>query len=124
MLQECDINFEVIQEFHSSPANEKNVLGKIKLNLSEYVDKVDDDEGVIRRYLMFDSKVNSTVKIGIAMHQIEGDRSFTTCVFPQSFSAIISPVHRLTNSRPPLKSATVFWRHCPGSTCRRTWGFR
>ncbi|KAJ5803295.1 uncharacterized protein N7503_005745 [Penicillium pulvis] len=87
MLQECDINFEVIQEFHSSPTNDKNVLGKIKLNLSEYVDKVDDDEGVVRRYLMFDSKVNSTVKIGIAMHQVEGDRNFTT---------------------PPLKSATVF----------------
>ncbi|KAJ5656736.1 hypothetical protein N7507_008686 [Penicillium longicatenatum] len=87
MLQECDINFEVIQEFHSSPANDKNILGKIKLNLSEYVDKVDEEEGVVRRYLMFDSKVNSTVKIGIAMHQIEGDRNFTT---------------------PPLKSATVF----------------
>ncbi|KAJ5654357.1 hypothetical protein N7490_001360 [Penicillium lividum] len=87
MLQECDINFEVIQEFHSSPSNEKNVLGKIKLNLSEYVDKADDDEGVVRRYLMFDSKVNSTVKIGIAMHQQEGDHNFTT---------------------PPLKSATVF----------------
>ncbi|KAF3394288.1 hypothetical protein F1880_005181 [Penicillium rolfsii] len=87
MLQECDINFEIIQEFHSSPANEKNLLGKIKLNLAEYVDKVDDDEGVVRRYLMSDCKVNSTVKIGIAMRQIEGDRNFTT---------------------PPLKSATVF----------------
>ncbi|KAJ5678930.1 hypothetical protein N7462_007174 [Penicillium macrosclerotiorum] len=87
MLQECEINFEVIQEFHSSPTNEKNVLGKIKLNLAEYVDKVDDDEGVVRRYLMFDSKVNSTVKIGIAMRQTEGDRNFIT---------------------PSLKSATVF----------------
>lgn len=86
MLQECDINFEVIQEFHSSPGNDKNVLGKIKLNLSEYVDKVDDDEGVVRRYLMFDSKVNSTVKIGIAMHQVEGDRNFTTYVFPHGLS--------------------------------------
>ncbi|KAJ5713737.1 uncharacterized protein N7483_010918 [Penicillium malachiteum] len=86
MLQECEINFEVIQEFRS-PSNEKNVLGKIKLNLAEYVDKVEEDEGVIRRYLMFDSKVNSTVKIGIAMHQVEGDHNFTT---------------------PPLKSATVF----------------
>jgi hypothetical protein len=78
MLQECEINFEIIQEFHSSPANEKNALGKIKLNLAEYVDKVDEDEGVVRRYLMSDCKVNSTVKIGIAMRQIEGDRSFTT----------------------------------------------
>ncbi|CAG8092507.1 unnamed protein product [Penicillium salamii] len=87
MLQECEINFEVIQEFTSSPISEKSVLGKIKLNLAEYVDKVEEDEGVIRRYLMHESKVNSTVKIGIAMRQIEGDRNFTT---------------------PPLKSATVF----------------
>ncbi|CAG8415902.1 unnamed protein product [Penicillium salamii] len=87
MLQECEINFEVIQEFTSSPISEKSVLGKIKLNLAEYVDKVEEDEGVIRRYLMHESKVNSTVKIGIAMRQIEGDRNFTT---------------------PQLKSATVF----------------
>lgn len=82
MLQECEIHFEVIQEFHSSPTSEKNVLGKIKLNLAEYVDKADEDEGVVRRYLMSDSKVNSTVKIGIAMRQLEGDRNFTTWVEP------------------------------------------
>ncbi|KAJ5678188.1 uncharacterized protein N7477_003821 [Penicillium maclennaniae] len=87
MLQECEIVFEVIQEFHSSPTNEKITLGKIKLNLAEYVDKVEEDEGVVRRYLLLDSKVNSTVKIGIAMRQLDGDRNFTT---------------------PPLKSATVF----------------
>lgn len=83
MLQECELFFEVIQEFHSSPTNEKLILGKIKLNLAEYVDKVEEDEGVVRRYLMFDSKVNSTLKIGIAMRQLEGDRNFTTYVFPQ-----------------------------------------
>ncbi|KAK5806715.1 hypothetical protein VI817_000973 [Penicillium citrinum] len=85
ILQDCDIFFEIIQEFNNSL--EKNVLGKIKLNLAEYVDKVEEDEGVVRRYLMFDSKVNSTVRIGIAMRQTEGDRGFTT---------------------PHLKSATVF----------------
>lgn len=83
MLQECEIVFEVFQEFHSSPTNEKNTLGKIKLNLAEYVDKVEEDEGVVRRYLMLDSKVNSTVKIGIAMRQLDGDRNFTTYVLPQ-----------------------------------------
>ncbi|KAJ5183480.1 hypothetical protein N7492_001096 [Penicillium capsulatum] len=87
ILQECEINFEVIQEFNSSPMSEKNVLGKIKLNLAEYVDKAEEEEGVVRRYLMFDSKVNSTVKIGIAMNQLEGDRNYTT---------------------PSLKSAPVF----------------
>lgn len=91
MLQECEINFEIIQEFHSSSTHEKAVLGKIKLNLAEYVDKVDDDEGVVRRYLMSDCKVNSTVKIGIAMRQIEGDRNFTTYAH---FLTYISPVRR------------------------------
>lgn len=81
MLQECEINFEVIQDFDSSPVSEKMSLGKIKLNLAEYVDKAEDEEGIVRRYLMFDSKVNSTVKIGIAMHQLEGDRNYTTYVY-------------------------------------------
>ncbi|KAJ5625551.1 hypothetical protein N7510_001860 [Penicillium lagena] len=84
ILQECDVFFEVFQEFSNA---DKNPLGKIKLNLAEYVDKGEDDEGVVRRYLMFESKVNSTLKIGIAMRQVEGDRNFTT---------------------PALKSATVF----------------
>ncbi|KAJ5878887.1 hypothetical protein N7455_002352 [Penicillium solitum] len=87
ILQECELNFEVIQEYTTSPISEKCVLGKIKLNLAEYVDKTEEDEGIIRRYLMHESKVNSTVKIGIAMRQLEGDRNFTT---------------------PQLKSATVF----------------
>ncbi|CAL5867312.1 uncharacterized protein PFLUO_LOCUS1527 [Penicillium psychrofluorescens] len=87
ILQECELLFEVVQEFGSSSSADRNLLGKIKLNLAEYVDKVEDDEGVVRRYLMFESKVNSTLKIGVAMRQTEGDRNFTT---------------------PPLKSATVF----------------
>ncbi len=45
------------------------------------------DDGVIRRYLMQDSKINSTLKIGILMVQIEGERNFTA---------------------PALKSAPVF----------------
>ncbi|KAJ5894160.1 hypothetical protein N7495_005851 [Penicillium taxi] len=95
VLQECDINFEVIQEFHSSPTLEKNVLGKIKLNLAEYVDKVEEDEGVVRRYLMFDSKVNSTLKIGITLRQTEGDRNFTTPTLksPTVFGGIARVVH-------------------------------
>lgn len=33
-------------------------------------------EGIVRRYLMQDSKINSTLKIGILMIQIDGDRNF------------------------------------------------
>jgi hypothetical protein len=87
MLHDCEIQFDVIQEFSSGGHGEKNLLGRVKLNLSEYVDKSDDDEGIVRRYLMQDSKINSTLKIGISVQQVEGDRNFTT---------------------PPLKSAMAF----------------
>ncbi|KAF7592556.1 hypothetical protein BBP40_012716 [Aspergillus hancockii] len=86
-LHECEIHFEIIQEFEAGIGDTKNFLGRIRLNLAEYVDKSDDDEGIVRRYLMQDSKVNSTLKIGLAIRQVEGDRNFTT---------------------PPLKSAMVF----------------
>lgn len=36
----------------------------------------DDVEGIVRRYLMQDSKVNSTLKIGIHMVQLDGERNF------------------------------------------------
>jgi len=45
-----------------------------------------DDGGITRRYLLQDSKVNSTLKIGIKMKQTEGDANFIA---------------------PPLKSAMV-----------------
>ncbi|KAG8168222.1 hypothetical protein KVR01_003911 [Diaporthe batatas] len=45
------------------------------------------DDGVIRRYLMQDSKINSTLKIGVLMKQVDGERNF---------------------SAPPLKTAAVF----------------
>ncbi|KAL4810708.1 N-terminal C2 in EEIG1 and EHBP1 proteins-domain-containing protein [Aspergillus unguis] len=86
-LHECEIQFDVIQEFSAGGHTEKNLLGRVKLNLSEYVDKSDEDEGIVRRYLMHDSKINSTLKIGISVQQMEGDRNFTT---------------------PPLKSAMAF----------------
>ncbi|KAL6233430.1 hypothetical protein BDW75DRAFT_215304 [Aspergillus navahoensis] len=86
-LHECEIQFDVIQEFSSGGHGEKNLLGRVKLNLAEYVDKSDDEEGIVRRYLMQDSKINSTLKIGIALQQMEGDRNFTT---------------------PPLRSAMAF----------------
>ncbi|KAE8146420.1 mitochondrial inner-membrane-bound regulator-domain-containing protein [Aspergillus avenaceus] len=86
-LHECEIHFEVTQEFEAGHGDIKNFLGRIRLNLAEYVDKSDEDEGIVRRYLMQDSKVNSTLKVGISMRQVEGDRNYVT---------------------PPLKSAMVF----------------
>ncbi|KAN0079774.1 N-terminal C2 in EEIG1 and EHBP1 proteins domain containing protein [Elaphomyces granulatus] len=87
MLQECEIHFEIFQEFSSGGRGDRILMGNIKLNLAEYVDKSDDDGSITRRYLMQDSKINSTLKIGIMMHLIEGDKNFVT---------------------PPLKTAMVF----------------
>lgn len=63
MLQETEIHFEIMQEY-SSGARERIILGNIKLNLAEYVEASDDsEEGVCRRYLMQESKINSTLKV-------------------------------------------------------------
>lgn len=112
-LVECPIEFEIVQEF---AVTEKIVLGNIRLNLSEYVEESEAfikdvaspgrrrsssigisprtsrdgevvEDGIVRRYLMQDSKVNSTLKISILMIQTDGERSFVA---------------------PPLKTAPVF----------------
>ncbi|KAI1171959.1 N-terminal C2 in EEIG1 and EHBP1 proteins-domain-containing protein [Nemania sp. FL0916] len=55
----------------------------------EETDLVDEEteEGIVRRYLMQDSKINSTLRIGILMVQADGERNYIA---------------------PPLKSATMF----------------
>lgn len=83
-LTECLLHLEVIQEYHSgnSAKGERVTLGQVTLNLAEYVDEseVEGDEGVVRRYLMQESKINSTAKIGICMRQTEGERGFVAPV--------------------------------------------
>jgi len=99
MLQECALHFEILQEFHEGGRGGRVRLGDVKLNLAEYArlpeDAITDrdplqdeneDGGITRRYLLQDSKVNSTLKIGIKMKQTEGDTNFIA---------------------PPLKSAMV-----------------
>lgn len=64
MLQESEIHFEIMQEYSSGARGERIVLGNIKINLAEYVDGSDDlEDGVCRRYLMQESKINSTLKV-------------------------------------------------------------
>ncbi|KAF2199112.1 hypothetical protein GQ43DRAFT_399486 [Delitschia confertaspora ATCC 74209] len=90
MLQESWIVFEVLQEYSAGGRGERITLGNVKLNLAEYVeqsDLVDGEEGICRRYLMQESKINSTLKISIYMKQTEGDKNFIA---------------------PPLKTAQVF----------------
>lgn len=59
------MNFEVLQEYSSGARGERIILGNVKLNLAEYVDanEFDGEDGVCRRYLMQDSKINSTLKV-------------------------------------------------------------
>ena len=100
-LEECHIHFEVVQDYAEGVKGGRVVLGNVKLNLSEYVDRdgelrrnpdgveigEDGEEGITRRYLMHESKINSTLKVGILMKQTEGEKDFIV---------------------PPLKTATVF----------------
>lgn len=93
MLQESLIEFEVLQEYSGGGRGERISLGNVKLNLAEYVEQSEitgaegEEPGVTRRYLMQESKINSTLKIGIYMKQTEGDKNYIT---------------------PPLKTAQVF----------------
>ena len=68
MLQDTEIDFEVMQEYSAGARGERIVLGSLKLNLPEYVDGSSEDTesgaGITRRYLMQDSKINSTIKVG------------------------------------------------------------
>ena len=98
MLQECDIHFEVVQEYNEGARGGRVLLGNVKLNLAEYTqlheidpsdrDPQDESEhgSITRRYLLQESKINCTLKVGITMKQTEGDNNFIA---------------------PPLKSAMV-----------------
>lgn len=82
----------MVQDYNSAGMRgEKITLGFVSLNLAEYVEESemgpDGEEGVVRRYLMQESKINSTLKIGILMKQVDGERNFVA---------------------PPLKTAPVF----------------
>lgn len=90
MLSESMIHLEVLHEIKTQGKPERLTLGNLKLNLAEYVDAEEAEgnaDGVCRRYLMQDSKINSTIKICILMRQTEGDRNY---------------------SAPPLRVAPVF----------------
>ncbi|OJD32151.1 respiratory complex assembly protein rmp1 [Diplodia corticola] len=77
MLEDAWMHFEVIQEYSAGGKSDRIVLGKVDLNLAEYVEASElEAAGVVRRYLMQESKINSTLKIGIYMRQIDGDRDY------------------------------------------------
>ncbi|KAG6010112.1 hypothetical protein E4U21_000146 [Claviceps maximensis] len=74
-----------------SPPRKRNTTGGGTPSSTDGLDKSETrfavEEGIMRRYLMQDSKINSTLKIGILMVQVDGERNFIA---------------------PPLKTAPVF----------------
>jgi hypothetical protein len=73
-----------------SPPRKRSSIGVNPAALAENGDEPDQrivEEGIVRRYLMSDSKINSTLKIGILMVQVDGERNFIA---------------------PPLRTAPVF----------------
>lgn len=80
-LQESLIHLEVLQEYSSGGRGERITLGVVSLNLAEYVDSNGGESGTIsRRYLMQQSKINSTLKIEISMKHVRGDKNYITYV--------------------------------------------
>ena len=64
LLQDSEIHFEILQEYSAGARGERILLGIVKLNLAEYVEGSEEgDEGITRRYLMQESKINSTLKV-------------------------------------------------------------
>ncbi|RIB15778.1 N-terminal C2 in EEIG1 and EHBP1 proteins-domain-containing protein [Gigaspora rosea] len=66
-LMPCELRLSVKQELNGG--KEINSIGKLSLNISEYVGL----STVTRRYLLQDSKINSTLKLTINMKQTFGD---------------------------------------------------
>lgn len=104
-LQQCDLCFEILQEYHDGGRGGRVHLGNVKLNLAEYTNvpesSVDDagegEDGMItRRYLMQDSKVNATLKISVAMKQIDGDTNFISP--PLKSAMVISSIAGIINA--------------------------
>ena len=119
VLLEQTIVFEVLQEYAVGGRGERIVLGNVRLNLSEYVDQSDggDDEGVCRRHLMQDSKINSTLKVRwmlcVCLSELTAaDRCLhETDRGRQELHRVGIPRGRppyLTPSSPVLKTAQVF----------------
>lgn len=63
------------------PSDSSSVDAATKLNAAAPPQPYSSDplveEGIIRRYLLTDAKINSTLKISLLVHQLDGDRAFT-----------------------------------------------
>jgi hypothetical protein len=80
-LQESIFTLEVIHEVKIGGKEERSLLGNVRINLAEYVEasKLSNDP-VTRRYLLHESKINSTLKVSVRLVQVEGDQTFMAYV--------------------------------------------
>lgn len=128
MLQECSVHLEVVQEYSAGGKPERIRLGWVHLNLAEYVDASEgmspgsptgggsggqhghaphpgeEELGVVRRYLMQDSKLNSTLKLGVHMKHIEGTRDYYAP--PLRTAPVFGGIAGIISSSDPAASAT------------------
>ncbi|KPM45062.1 hypothetical protein AK830_g1475 [Neonectria ditissima] len=160
-LGECLVEFEVIQEFAgtekivlgfvrlnlseyieeseaftkdvASPGRKRsNSMGVSPANSMPGRDSDVVEDGIVRRYLMQDSKVNSTLKIGILMIQVDGERSFiapplkTAPVFggiggimSESIEDDAGPVPNISKPRDAAELQDLYRRTLAASWCRQ-----
>jgi hypothetical protein len=120
ILQDSTLDLDVIHEVSSGDKSEKSFLGRVKVNVAEYVEATRySQEQVQRRYLLQESKVNSTIKVcyfkpsdiqelmSIGWHSYESDgrRPHISRV---NFSPGSNYDWSSDRHRPPLRSAPVF----------------
>lgn len=88
LLQDAFLELEVWHELHGGHGvqivgkEEKTRIGVVRVNLAEYVRETggEDTQGVTRRHLLHESKVNCTLKVAVDMKQTEGDDRFDAYV--------------------------------------------
>ncbi|QIW96109.1 hypothetical protein AMS68_001627 [Peltaster fructicola] len=130
MLQECNLVLEVLQEYSGSGRGERITLGNVKLNLSEYVEAseptspqspvnapgTDPTDGVVRRYLMQDSKINSTLKVGLFMRHVEGTKDYYAP--PLKTAPVFGGIAGIISSSEPASTTHGVASHTGGDTAR------
>lgn len=65
------LDLEILQEYSG---RERIVLGSLEINLAEYANRQKET----RRYLMQDSKINSTLQVSVELTQMSGETNFIT----------------------------------------------
>ncbi|CAG8587059.1 12488_t:CDS:2 [Acaulospora morrowiae] len=110
-LMPCELRLTIKQEL--SGGREINNIGKLSLNISEYVGL----NATNRKYLLQDSKINSTLKLTVNMKQTFGDVVFKvpalkrTQIFGGLTGIILEQTERQDDERSSLGLRPDFGHH-------------